>query len=33
MIVTIQVCMAAIIYFLWTPGVPQTTAATPVEPP
>jgi predicted MFS family arabinose efflux permease len=33
MIVTIQIGMGAVVYFLWTPGVPQTMAGTPVEPP
>jgi MFS family permease len=33
MIVTIQIGMGAVVYFLWTPGVPQTMAGTTVEPP
>jgi hypothetical protein len=33
MIVTVQLCVGAIIYFLWTPHVPAAPAIAAVEPP
>jgi len=33
MIIVIQLCMAAIVYFLWARRVPAAPAITPVEPP
>jgi YNFM family putative membrane transporter len=33
MIVAIQLCMAAIVYFLWARRVPSAPAVAPVEPP
>jgi MFS transporter, YNFM family, putative membrane transport protein len=33
MIVTIQLCMGAIVYFLWAKRVPTAPAVAPVEPP
>lgn len=33
MIVSIQMCMGAIVYFLWARRVPAAPTATPIEPP
>jgi MFS family permease len=33
MIVTIQLCMGAVVYFLWARRVPPAPAIAPVEPP